>query len=66
MEQLANLSLKGLKKWNIRKLILPITVHSGLKVPKGLKKFFVRQNTIYSRAQKIDIQKLAEENNYEK
>ena len=30
MVQLANLSLKGVKKWNIRKFILPITLHSSL------------------------------------
>ena len=53
MKRLAKLSLKGLSKWQIRKLILPVTLHSGLKVPKGLDKFFLRQNNIYSRVLNI-------------
>ena len=54
MKHLAKLSLKGLSKWHIRKLILPVTIHSGLRFPKGLDKFFVRQNNIYSRVLNIN------------
>ena len=61
MQQLAKLSLKGLEKWHIRKLILPVTLHSGLKVPKGMEKFFVRQNNLFSRALNIDFEKVAGE-----
>ena len=53
-KHLDKLSLKGLSKWHIRKLILPVTIHSGLRFPKGLDKFFVRQNNIYSRVLNIN------------
>ena len=50
MQQLAKLSLDGLPKWHLPKMILPITIHSGLKVPKGMRKFLVKEKNMYSRA----------------
>ena len=55
MQQLANLSLHGLPKWNIPKLILPITVHSGLSSPKGIQKFLKKEKNMYTRAQKMNF-----------
>ena len=55
MQQLAELSLNGLPKWHLPKMILPITLHSGLKIPKGMQKFMVRENNLYTRAQRMNL-----------
>ena len=55
MQQLAALSPHGLRKWHLPKMILPITVHSGLKVPKAIGKFLLVKKNVYTRAQNIDL-----------
>ena len=62
MQQLSRLSLHGLRGWHLPKMILPITVHSGLKVPKAITKFLVGKNNMYTRAQKLDLVALAKKN----
>ena len=55
MQQLAALSPHGLRKWHLPKMILPITVHSGLKVPKAISKFLLVKKNVYTRAQNMDL-----------
>ena len=55
MQQLAKLSLHGLPKWHLPKMILPITIHSGLNVPKGIRKFLKKETNMYTRAQKMNF-----------
>ena len=49
MNNLAQLSYKGVPEYGLPKLILPITVHSGLKQPKSMEKFLQKKDNLYSR-----------------
>ena len=48
MNNLAQLSYKGVPEYGLPKLILPITVHSGLKQPKSMEKFLQKKDNLYS------------------
>ena len=53
MQQLAKLSLHGIPKWHLPKMILPITIHSGLKIPKGIQQCLKKETNMYTRAQRM-------------
>ena len=58
MQQLAQLSLHGVPKWHLPKMILPITIHSGLKVPKGVRKFLKKETNMYTQARQINFKSM--------
>ena len=59
MQQLAELSVHGLRKWHLPKMILPITMHSGLKITKAIGKSLLVKKNVYTRAQNMDLIKMA-------